>query len=97
MRLIQKILLAVAILAGLERIKLPEKSFLVTISNTSFAIFFLHGFVIFYLDAFGILPFTGLPLADYFLVVTVNIAICVAVASTLRKIFESKSRYIVGY
>jgi len=95
--LIQKTLLTVAIPAGLDRMKLPEKNVLGTISNRSFAIFFLHGFVIFYFDAFRIFPLTGVPLADYFLVLTVNIALCVAVASTLRKVFESKSRYIVGY
>ncbi len=95
--LIQKILLTVAILSVLERIKLPAKSLLVTISNTSFAIFFLHGFVIFYLDALGIMPFTGLPPVDYVLVIIVNIVICVTVALTLRQVFERKSRYIVGY
>lgn len=95
--LIQKILLTTAILAGLERVKLPGQAFLATISNTSFAIFFLHGLVFTYLEAFGIIPFTGVPVVDYFAVIIVNIAICVALALALRQALDSKSRYIVGY
>lgn len=95
--LLQKIFLMTAILAGLERVKLPGRAFLATMSNTSFAIFFLHGLVITYLDAFGVIPFTGVPAFDYFAVLIVNIAICIALALSLRQALDSKSRYIVGY
>lgn len=67
------------------------------IADTSFAIFFLHPFVLRLIEGTAHFKLTHLPWLDLAIAVTAIVTICVFVALALRALFNANSRYLTGY
>ncbi|RDH83752.1 MAG: hypothetical protein DIZ80_06335 [endosymbiont of Galathealinum brachiosum] len=97
--IIQKILLIFFILSLLQKIDHIEIPLLKYLASISFAIFFLHSFVILFIDSFSLIEYIDfLPGIIIFAIRTVfTIAISIGIAILLKRLLEKKSSYIIGW
>lgn len=96
----QKIFLCLFLMVWLHRFENYANKYVWLLANTSFAIYFLHGYVlrVFYLikGYLGIEEFSH-PLLAYLISTIMLITFSMAAALILKKIFKKKSTYITGY
>lgn len=97
--LIQKIFMIFFFLSLLQKIDNREIPLLKYIASVSFAIYFLHPWILFYLDYVGISQYNPfipeiiiLPVKTLFVVCTSLI-----IATLLKAILREKSRYVIGW
>jgi uncharacterized membrane protein YozB (DUF420 family) len=97
--LIQKIMLCLFFMVWLHRFEDHRNIVLDTLAETSFAIFFLHGYAILVIERLQ--PMLAVPsdLQSFyylFLVIPVIVA-CTVSAVMAKRIFNGSSRYLIGY
>lgn len=97
--LIQKIFLCLFLMVWLHRYESLSNKYVQLIASTSFAIYFLHPFL---LIAFAkVCAFLGINFSPSLLIypffITFIIGLCVIMALLLKKILPKYSRYIIGY
>ena len=97
LKLLQKLLLSLAFFAILERVSDLRSNTLTMISNTSFAIFFLHVIVLIVLAKLGITTLTNSAWLNVCLMSAIAVALSVGCAVLVKKIFGAKSRMLIGY
>lgn len=97
--LLQKITLCLFFMVWLHRFENIQNTVLDILAKTSFAIFFLHPYMIFLIA--GLQPTVMAPIgfeAVYYLALIIPvIAICIASALLAKRILQSSSRYLIGY
>ena len=97
--LLQKLTLCLFFMVWLHRYEDYSHPLINIIAGTSFAIFFLHPYLILLIA--GLQPRIGMPesfLSLFYLALVIPvIAICVASALVAKRLFHSRSRYLVGY
>jgi len=97
--LLQKITLCLFFMVWLHRFENKRHFILDVLAKTSFAIFFLHPYMIFLIA--GLQPNVAAPMhfeaAYYFALIIPVIAICVASALLAKRLLQSSSRYLIGY
>lgn len=96
----QKILLCLFLLIWLHRFENYSNKYINTLANVSFAVYFIHGYVlrILYLlkDYFGIREF-NYPFVTFIASIAILIIASIGVAVLLKKVLKSNSVYITGY
>lgn len=97
--IIQKIFMIFFFLSFLQKIDNKEIPFLKHIASASFAIYFLHPWVLLFTDYFPVsqyLPF--IPEFIFFIIKTLSVVgISLAVATLFKAILRKRSRYIIGW
>jgi hypothetical protein len=104
---IDKLLLIALIWGGLEKYEFNNK-IINTISKVSFAIFFIHGWVLFSLTELASMFFSekrlnflasNNELSLYFLSVSFTVFLSVVIALLIKRLFQSSknTRYLIGY
>lgn len=94
---IQKMLVSIALLSCFSRLSGKPNFIVELVSETSFAIFFIHPFVIMFMGDTDVFRITGAPWLDFVAAVSVIVFICVATALVWRLLLKKYSRYVVGY
>lgn len=96
----QKVLLCLFLMVWLHRFEDYSNKWINLLANTSFAIYFLHGYVLRALfiikNQMGIERFSN-PLLVFVLSLIILIAVSIVLALILKRIFKGNSRYISGY
>lgn len=98
--IMQKILLCFLLLSFFQKIEEREISILKVIASASFAIFFIHPFVIRMFEKTQLietLSYQPPYLALFLLLITTITAFSVGIAMATKAIFKSKSKYIIGW
>ena len=94
---IQKMLVSIALLSCFSRLSGKPNFIVELVSETSFAIFFIHPFVIMLMGKTDVFRITGAPWLDLVAAESAIIFICVAIALVSRLVLKKYSRYVVGY
>tara|TARA_R110000868_G_scaffold98237_2_gene270240 strand:+ start:5945 stop:6997 length:1053 start_codon:yes stop_codon:yes gene_type:complete len=96
----QKIFLCLFLMVWLRRFSGFDNKYVVLLANTSFAIYFLHGYVLRLLyiikEHLEIEEFSQ-PILIFFISLVLLILISLLLAIAIKKIFKDKSFYITGY
>ncbi|MEP2280850.1 acyltransferase [Maribacter sp.] len=96
----QKIFLCLFLMIWLHRFEENKNKFVMLLANTSFAIYFLHGYVLRLLyiikEQLGINEFSK-PILSFLISLFLLISISILVAIIFKKIFKNKSYYFTGY
>jgi fucose 4-O-acetylase-like acetyltransferase len=97
--IIQKIFICLFFLSVLTKLESVEIPFLRYLASTSFAIYFIHPWILYLLKYWSILDFIGfLPEIIVFAVtVPMVIGISLFVAAIFKVIFQEKSRFLIGW
>ena len=95
---VQKIFLSFFFMIFLHRFEHLNNKFIHTVASTSFAIFFIHPLILKILEVYlEITVFRTDSWLVFSLVVSGLVLVCVLIAKLIRKILQSKSRYLIGY
>ncbi len=96
----QKIFLCLFLMIWLHRFENIDNKYLLMLANTSFAIFFLHGYVLRLLymvkGYFNIESFSQ-PVLVFFIHLIVLLTVSIAAALGIKKIFKENSSYLTGF
>tara|TARA_R110002167_G_scaffold10108_1_gene46549 strand:- start:4685 stop:5716 length:1032 start_codon:yes stop_codon:yes gene_type:complete len=96
----QKIFLSLFLMVWLHRFESFENKYITLLANTSFAIYFLHGYVLRVLfilkERLEIVEFSQ-PVLVFFISLILLILISLLLAITIKKVLKDKSSYITGY
>lgn len=95
--LVQKIILSIFFLIFLHRFEHKNFRSLKVVANTSFAIYFLHIFIILAINKLNLQSLFDDSWIRFLLLVLFNISICTFFALGLKKVFGAKSSYLIGY
>jgi hypothetical protein len=97
--LLQKVFLCVFFMVLLDKFENVNSRFLHLIASTSFAVFFIHPFLIFIINnLLRYYSFSSNHHLIFWLVLVFSIFfIAINIALLLRKIFHKRSRYLIGY
>jgi surface polysaccharide O-acyltransferase-like enzyme len=97
--IIQKIFMIFFFLSILQKIDKKEIGILKYIASVSFAIYFLHPWVLWFLGYYSVTDYASfLPGIIIFPLKTILvIGICLAVATLFNVIFGNRSRYVIGW
>lgn len=97
--ILQKILMCFFLLSVLQKLDAKEIPLLKHLASTSFAIFFLHPWVLYFLYESSFI--SRVKFAPSFLVflltVLLVIAICLAIAELFKSLLGEKSRFVIGW
>lgn len=94
---IQKMLLSLTLISLIERIAIRPSRLMNILSETSFAVFFLHPFVVKALQGAYPLIFTQIQWLDLAIVVGAVIFVCISIAFAVKSVLGTTSRYVTGY
>ena len=95
--LIQKTLMSIFFMIILHRFENFESTYINIISNTSFAIFFIHPFLIYFISKLKINNMLQGSHTYLFLWFTLIIILSIVIAQISRRLLNDKSRYLIGY
>jgi hypothetical protein len=93
--LIQKTIMSLFFMVWLHRFEHANHVVLSTLANTSFSIFFLHGYVIWLVERFSFV--VAMPDLTYVLLSMLVVAICAVIALVSKRLLHGYSRYVTGY
>ncbi len=94
---LQKLAVSFALIGFFATFSAPPGRVVSIIADTSFAISFLHPFVLNLLGGSTLLQLTHLPWINLAIVTTAIVALCALIALALRTLLKASSKYIVGY
>lgn len=94
---LQKLALSLGLIGFFATFSSPPSRIVRVIAETSFAIFFLHPFVLKLLSGQAFFRVTHVPWVDLAIATAAIVASCALVALTLRAILRDKSKYFIGY
>lgn len=95
--LLQKIAMGMFFLVFLNRFENTKNDYINLLANTSFAIFFLHLFVLKFLENFRAEYIPKNSWLSYIAIVVVTLLLSVLAAKIIKKLLPNHSRYIIGY
>ena len=97
--ILQKILMCFFLLSILQKLENKEIPLLKHLATTSFAIYFLHPWVLYFLYRSAIIGYVSfLPsFLIFLLTVTLVITICLLIATLFKCILGEKSRFVIGW
>jgi probable poly-beta-1,6-N-acetyl-D-glucosamine export protein len=93
----QKIILSFALVGLFSMLPSPPGHVVRIVADTSFAIFFLHPFVLKSIEGAGLFRLTLFPWIDLVIAVAAIVALCVLIALAMRALLKSNSKYLIGY
>lgn len=92
----QKLALAAALFGLFASFSSPPGRIVDIIAETSFAIFFLHPFVLRFFGATALFQLSPLGWLNLAIATTAIITLCILVALALRYLLKAKSKYVIG-
>jgi hypothetical protein len=93
----QKLVLALALAGLFAKLPSPPSRVVSVVADTSFAIFFLHPFVLKIIGDTAVFQLTHIPWIDLSIAVSAIVTLCALIALTLRIVLKAESKYITGY
>ncbi|MDN2578903.1 acyltransferase [Aquibium sp. ELW1220] len=93
----QKLALSFGLVGLFATLSSPPGRIVSIIADTSFAIFFLHPFVLNLLGGTTLFQLTHLPWINLAIATTAIVALCALIALALRALLKANSKYIIGY
>jgi len=93
----QKISLSLFFMVWLARFEHVKNKVLHTLASTSFAVFFMHPFILWVLNKFTHVFQTGAPWFVFMVIVLFVIGICICIAKLARALLPKASKYLIGY
>lgn len=94
---LQKLALSLALIALFARFRTQPNRLVKLVADTSFAIFFIHPFVLRLISGTGFFELTHMQWFDLTIATTVVVAICILIAVGLKALLKSVSKYVIGY
>ena len=94
---IQKVTFSLGLIGIFSLLSNSPGRIVTVVANTSFAIFFLHPFVLWLLEGHAFFKVTQLPWLNLAVAVVAIVAVCVVTALILRFILQANSKYLTGY
>ncbi|MGB7247291.1 MAG: acyltransferase [Phormidesmis sp.] len=97
--MIQKVVLSLFFMVWLHRFEHINSKLINTLASTSFAIYFLHSFMLWGFEALRISLGIGIgrPWLWYPLVTVGMVLVCIAIALCIKQLLSKRSRYLIGY
>lgn len=94
---LQKLALCFALVGLFTRFSSPPGRTVRIVADTSFAIFFLHPFVLKLIEGTTALQLTHLPWIDLVIAVVAIGTLCILIAVALHALLKADSKYLTGY
>tara|TARA_B110000503_G_C7091749_1_gene389729 strand:+ start:222 stop:1208 length:987 start_codon:yes stop_codon:yes gene_type:complete len=94
---LQKLMLCLGLIGIFSKLPNPPDRLIDTIANTSFAIFFLHPFVLELLGDQTYFRLTHFPWVNLVICVAAIVACCASIALILRYFVRANSKFLTGY